>query len=375
MRLISHAGRNFGVSRTASDSQKANTRHPLSENQGRLCPADIVVYGGVRIGTDATHANQEGGVMMRGVTFAGWVVLLASLGLVALHLFPRLQLLGKTVLIAASLIPYGLPLAAVALLVLALSGSRPLSLGLVCVVLLAHVVIARPYWLGPSPAVASDPITVMTMNMRCDSRGTAELERLMLESNPDVAVVNGLSRKSREELFDALADRFPTAEFTPMRTLPHCGTVVFSRLPVDGGDSTRAHPTAFVKAPAFEFALVAVDLPTPTEAIGPWLGAFDEMIADTLALEGGHVVAVGDFNAVLEHEPMRRLMAETGLRDAVTASGLGWLPTFPDDGKLPALVALDHALISPGLAATAAWTESVPGQGHRALFVRVGVAE
>lgn len=312
---------------------------------------------------------------MRGVTFAGWVVLLASLGLVALHLFPRLQLLGKTVLIAASLIPYGLPLAAVALLVLALSGSRPLSLGLVCVVLLAHVVIARPYWLGPSPAVASDPITVMTMNMRCDSRGTAELKRLMLESNPDVAVVNGLSRKSREELFDALADRFPTAEFTPMRTLPHCGTVVFSRLPVDGGDSTRAHPTAFVKAPAFEFALVAVDLPTPTEAIGPWLGAFDEMIADTLALEGGHVVAVGDFNAVLEHEPMRRLMAETGLRDAVTASGLGWLPTFPDDGKLPALVALDHALISPGLAATAAWTESVPGQGHRALFVRVGVAE
>ena len=74
-------------------------------------------------------------------------------------------------------------------------------------------------------------------------------------------------------------------------------------------------------------------------------------------------------------EEMRRLMAETGLRDAVVESGLGWLPTFPGNGLLPPLVALDHVLVSGGLAASSAWTEAVPGQEHRALFVTVGVAE
>ena len=95
------------------------------------------------------------------------------------------------------------------------------------------------------------------------------------------------------------------------------------------------------------------------------------MIEDVAGLTDRPVVAVGNFNAVLEHEPMRRLTAETGLRDAVVGSGLGWMPTFPGDGVVPPLVGLDHAMVSPGLAALSAWTESVSGQAHRALFVTV----
>lgn len=312
--------------------------------------------------------------MERGVPIVSWVVLGASIGLVVLNLFPRLHLLGRPVVIAASLIPYGVPLAAVALALLALTRARPLVLVLACAVLVAHILIARPYWPGSGPA-ASDPITVMTMNLRCNSPGHEELARLILETDPDVSVINGLGRQSRRELADALADRYPTAAFTPMPGFPECGTVVFTRLPFDGWVSPQRHPTAFVRAPGFEFALVAVDLPTPTDGIGPWLDAFDDLIADMPALEGRHVMAVGDFNAVLEHEPMRRLTRETELRDAVTSSGLGWLPTFPDEGVIPPLVALDHVLVSPGLVATSAWTASIPRQEHRALFVTVGVAE
>lgn len=205
--------------------------------------------------------------------------------------------------------------------------------------------------------------------------GTTELERLIIEENPEVAVIQGLGSRSRLELTEILDGRYPNAAFTPMPGFPECGTVVFTRLPFDGWVSTQRHPTAFVQAPGFEFALVAVDLPTPTDGIGPWLDAFGDLIADMPALEGRHVMAMGDFNAVLEHEPMRRLTRETGLRDAVTSSGLGWLPTFPDEGVIPPLVALDHLLVSPGLVATSAWTESIPRQEHRALFVTVGAAE
>ena len=176
-------------------------------------------------------------------------------------------------------------------------------------------------------------------------------------------------------LIEALADQYTTAAFSPMPGYPVCGTVVFTDLPFDGWVATQQQPTALMRAPGFEFALVAVDIPTPTKGIDPWVESFGLLIADSSGLAGRPVVAVGDFNAVLEHEPMRRLMAETGLRDAVVESELGWMPTFPGNGLLPPWVALDHVMVSGGLAASSAWTEAVPGQEHRALFVTVGVAE
>ena len=192
--------------------------------------------------------------MERGVSIVSWGMLVASLGLVALHLLPRLQLMSSPVLIAASLIPYGVPASAVALSLLALARARPLVLLLSCAVLTAHILIARPYWPGQAPA-SSDPITVMTMNMRCNSPGHEALAQLILDSDPGVIVINGLGRKSRLELTETLADRYSTAAFTPMPAFPECGTVVFTRLPFDGWVSTQRHPTAFVRAPGFEFAL------------------------------------------------------------------------------------------------------------------------
>ncbi|MHA6509038.1 endonuclease/exonuclease/phosphatase family protein [Tessaracoccus sp. Y1736] len=313
--------------------------------------------------------------MRHAVRLISWLALLAAAGLGVLYLLPPWQLLGETVLITASLIPYGLPLAAAALALLALVGSRRPALALACVVLLMHLLIARPYWRGDVPAPPSDLITVMTMNMRCNTPGDEELARLLRESNPDVAVVNGLGRRSRSMLIEALADQYTTAAFSPMPGNPVCGTVVFTDLPFDGWVATQQQPTALMRAPGFEFALVAVDIPTPTDGITPWVGSFDEFIEDVAGLTDRPVVAVGDFNAVLEHEPMRRLTAETGLRDAVVGSGLGWMPTFPGDGMVPPVVALDHVMVSPGLVASSAWTESVSGQAHRALLVTVGITE
>jgi endonuclease/exonuclease/phosphatase (EEP) superfamily protein YafD len=309
------------------------------------------------------------------VQLLSWIALVAAAVLAALHLQPRWQLLGERMILAASLIPYGLPLAAAAVALFAITRSRTLVIAVACTVLLAHFVIARPYWPGRAVAAPSDPITVMTMNMRCNPPGDDELARILRDSGPEVAVLNGLSERSRDELTQALADRYPTAAFTPMPGYPACGTVVFTDLPFDGWVATQRHPTAVLRAPGFEFTLVAVDLPTPTAGLSHWLKAFDDLIEDAPTQFGRPVVAVGDFNAVVEHEPMRRLAAVTGVRDAVVGFGLGWLPTFPDDSAIPPVVALDHVLISPGLVASSAWTESVPGQAHRALFVELGVAE
>ena len=76
---------------------------------------------------------------------------------------------------------------------------------------------------------------------------------------------------------EALADRYSTVAFAPMPDYPVCGTVVLSRLPFDGWVSAQQYPTGYVRDSEFEFALVAVDLPTPTDGVSQWVEAFDDL--------------------------------------------------------------------------------------------------
>ena len=287
---------------------------------------------------------------------------------------PRLQLLSRLFVILAALTPYAWLLANVAL-VLFVVGRRRVLAAVLCVAMMGlGLWTARGYWRSGEVPNVGAPVTLATMNMRCLTAGAEDLTQLLRSEVPDAVVLNGIDRPVRAELLADLGDLYPAAAFTPMSGFPRCGSIVLSRHPMTAWLDGRQHPTAKVHAPGFWFELVAVDLPTPTDGISPWLESFDELTADVTGLADRPVVAVGDFNAVLEHEPMRRLAAETGLRDAVVRSGLGWIPTFPGDGVVPPLVALDHVMVSPGLAASSAWTESVPGQAHQALFVTVGTA-
>jgi len=92
------------------------------------------------------------------------------------------------------------------------------------------------------------------------------------------------------------------------------------------------------------------------------------------AHRGSPLVAAGDFNAVREHAPMRRLLEETGLRDGAAAAGYGWTPTFPSQRRHPPLLSLDHVLISADLGASAVHTQAIEGQEHRALLVVIDLA-
>jgi endonuclease/exonuclease/phosphatase (EEP) superfamily protein YafD len=297
----------------------------------------------------------------------------AAAMILLLDAVPRLQLLGRPLVILAALTPNAWLLANVAVVLFVVGRRRALA-AVLCVVMMGlGLWTARGNWRSGEVPKVGAPVTLATMNMRCLTAGAEELTQLLRSEAPDAVVLNGIDRPVRAGLLADLGDLYQTAAFTPMPGFSRCGSLVLSRHPMTAWLDGRQHPTATVNAPGFSFELVAVDFPTPTDGITPWVGSFDELTADVAGLADRPVMAVGDFNAVLEHEPIRRLMAETGLRDAVVGSGLGWMPTFPGDGVVPPLVALDHVMVSPGLAASSAWTEPVSGQAHRALFVTVGV--
>jgi endonuclease/exonuclease/phosphatase family metal-dependent hydrolase len=73
---------------------------------------------------------------------------------------------------------------------------------------------------------------------------------------------------------------------------------------------------------------------------------------------------LGDFNATLDHAPLRRLIG-SGYRDAADTVGAGLSPTWPAD-SLP-VVALDHVLADARIGVGAVSTHPVPDTDHRAL--------
>ena len=114
-------------------------------------------------------------------------------------------------------------------------------------------------------------------------------------------------------------------------------------------------------------------MPTPSKGLAPWLEDFQDLTEAVNAHPDAPLVAVGDFNAVREHAPMRALLEETGLREAAELAGRGWSPTFPSDAWYPPLLVLDHVLVSADAVASDVQTHPISGQSHLAVTVRLGL--
>jgi endonuclease/exonuclease/phosphatase family metal-dependent hydrolase len=107
-----------------------------------------------------------------------------------------------------------------------------------------------------------------------------------------------------------------------------------------------------------------------------WRQDFSVLVGDAREVTGPRL-AVGDFNATLDHGPMRDLMA-TGLRSAAEEANSGWQPTWPTAGSPTMggvspfrLMAIDHVLLSRELSAVSTDVASVPGTDHHAVIARV----
>lgn len=84
----------------------------------------------------------------------------------------------------------------------------------------------------------------------------------------------------------------------------------------------------------------------------------------------------GDFNATLDHAPVRRLL-DAGYRDAADATGKGLAGTWPyrrssDFRGLPVPpVTIDHVLVDPRVAVRAFGVHRLPETDHRAIFAEL----
>lgn len=301
---------------------------------------------------------------------AGWALLLTAACGAALYLVPTLQLTHPVFTAASSFIPYMI-FAWLSSAIIFLANRRRWStfLGLLAIIgLVSQLLWSSAYWPRPQPSPGS--FSIMTLNLRCKSAGIEELAAIAVASRPDILVLQGVNAETRAFFEESgWRDFYPGSTFHPSHVNPSCGSMVFAgvqAMVVDG--STGRQPVVSLELTPQPILVLPVDLPNPTRVLAPWLDGFDALAEAVMGVGPQPVIAIGDFNAVREHEPMRRLLSSTGLRDAGADAGAGWLPTFPATGKLPSMVAVDHILISKQLTSTSVRTIRIGENAHLALI-------
>ncbi|GAA3014092.1 hypothetical protein GCM10020229_26670 [Kitasatospora albolonga] len=85
---------------------------------------------------------------------------------------------------------------------------------------------------------------------------------------------------------------------------------------------------------------------------------------------------LGDFNATLDHAPMRELLG-VGLADTHEQLGKGLVPTWPEDYHdlpgLPPVIQIDHVLHGEALRPVAVSEHTLKGTDHRAVVAELAL--
>jgi endonuclease/exonuclease/phosphatase (EEP) superfamily protein YafD len=255
----------------------------------------------------------------------------------------------------ASFVPWALPLWPSAGALLLVSGPR-----LLAIVPIAAIAV-QVRWLRSErdrPPASGTGLSVMTLNVlfgRADVTATVELVR---RHRIDVLVLQEMPPEFVERLQAAGIDAL--LGHSELHPRPRsAGTGIWSRWPLRPLDLLPSRgatmPQAAIAVPTQAPGGVLELTVTGVHTVAPVPGRVQHWRADlaTLALAArtgsGPRIFTGDFNASRDHSGFRSILAG-GLADAADLSGGPATPgfTWPGDRFGPAVVRLDHVLVTPG---------------------------
>ena len=318
---------------------------------------------------------------LRSVVF--WVVVLAALLPGLLLTFTRaVEPEGGRWIRLESFTPYGVPLYLLALLLLAVAafrGRRPWTIALAGVA--AAGLALHCWWWSPMVTGANPPapegaerLRVMTANVYLGQADGPALVEDIADAEIDLLVVpeiteDLLADMERAGLDEVLPYRAGDAEGTGSATM------MFATQPLDDPTPLDTRWGGW-QVTMGDLTVLGVHPSSPVDP-GWWRRDHAEILAAARASDADLIV--GDLNATIDHEPMRRL-ADAGFRSVTELANEGWQPTWPAYGvidvaglELPRVVQIDHVLVGPRLAAVGSHTLAIPGTDHRALVAEVAL--
>jgi endonuclease/exonuclease/phosphatase (EEP) superfamily protein YafD len=244
-----------------------------------------------------------------------------------------------------------------------------------------HLFWASGPYVGQAGAVAGSgrPFTLMTANLMLGQASPSEVVATAVRNNVDVLVLNEVTPQVLGEMQSAgLGEAFAYSAGKP--AAGPAGTMVFSRHKVT---DVRRLVTKFgsysmtVDRPGGPFTLIAVHPRPPLGNAAGWAADQHAILTAASAVHDSPALIAGDFNATLDHEPMRELGGR-GFEDAVAKAKSGWQPTWPASGEvsrlsvpIPSLVQIDHVLVNHSIRALHTESVTIAGSDHRAVVARL----
>jgi endonuclease/exonuclease/phosphatase family metal-dependent hydrolase len=252
------------------------------------------------------------------------------------------------------------------------------GLALAVAVTFAIVVLPRvfPGGRGPSGGVS---LHVMTSNMLFGGADPAAIVKLVRDQDVAVLALQEFTPDGRDALERAgLGDLLPYSSLTPDAGTP-AGSAVYSRYPITAAGERRnkggfkqaygmIHPpgaTALLVESAHPLA------PSTPGNNGRWR---TDLAAEPKPDPAGPPrLLLGDFNATLDHTPLRELISH-GYRDAADVTGQGLIPTWPyyEHPGIPP-VTIDHVLVDERIGVREISVYRIPRTDHRAVVAELTV--
>ncbi|HEX6970307.1 MAG TPA: endonuclease/exonuclease/phosphatase family protein [Micromonosporaceae bacterium] len=308
------------------------------------------------------------------LTVLCWVAALPGLVWAVVRIFglergPLVQLLAFTPYVAAwSLAP----------LVLALALQRwwPAGVAAVAALTLISVVAPRALADGGNGSADGPTVRVLTANLLAGTADPAALVALVREQRVDLLALQEFTPEA-----EAALDRLGLAELLPHRqTNPEVGTTgsaLYSRFPLTDGGTRRneggfSQAYATVQVPGAPPVLVESAHPMSPYALDVLDYWWTDLAAQPPATPDGPLrILAGDFNATLDHAPLRALL-DTGYVDAADATGAGLAGTWgPYDGDPIPPVTIDHVLVDRRIGVRAVSVHPLPGSDHRPVLAEL----
>ncbi|MCO1599342.1 endonuclease/exonuclease/phosphatase family protein [Micromonospora sp. RHAY321] len=264
-------------------------------------------------------------------------------------------------------------------LTLALRRWWPAAVAALATVALLGVVTPRAL-AAPQPTVAGPTVRLLTANLLAGSADARSLVELVRRHRVDVLTVQEFTPDAQAAL-----DRLGLDQLLPHRQLnPATGTPgsgLYSRWPITdpgvrhnrgGWGFSQAYGTLAVPgAPPVRVESVHPSAPYALDQVDAWRA---DLVAQPPATpDGGLRILAGDFNATLDHGPLRALL-RTGYVDAADAAGEGLTGTWgPYDGDLIPPVTIDHVLVDRRIAVRSVTVLALPDTDHRPVLATVGL--
>jgi endonuclease/exonuclease/phosphatase (EEP) superfamily protein YafD len=283
--------------------------------------------------------------------------------------FPTVQLIAFTPYVAvASLVP----------LAMALLTKRIWPAVAAAVVTVAFAACVLPRWISDSDAGVTEGPTlrVMSVNMLLGGADAQQIVGLVRGDAVDLLAVQEYTEESRTALRKAgLDETLPNVVAYPRPGVT--GSAVYSRFPLtDKGyrrfSSDFGQAQAGVRVPgALEVYVESVHpcAPADRERDACWVA---DLAAQPAATPGGPVnLLIGDFNATLDHEAFRQVLAK-GYHDAADVAGAGLATSWPYDDRwyIPG-VTIDHILTDQRVGVRKVVVHRVTGTDHKAVYAEL----